>query len=213
MTGASRSVLSIVALALAVSLAAGCSTRGGAPGGRATTPSTDATSPVTHTRLAASSAHAATAVPMQVSDFPNGVYRSQLSVKRLQTAGFDDPSNAGIWTLTVKSGSYRLDCLTIADPGIDCGNHSPSLSPTVEIGTVRGTSPTIWFVHDQARLSKLTGCIRHSEGDRGCGPEGGYHLNWRAVPGGVTFSSYVGLGDEAGPVLGIWLTQIWTRIS
>jgi hypothetical protein len=153
------------------------------------------------------------AVPTEISDLPDGTYRTQLSTTRLQRLGVDDPSNAGIWTLTVKSGTYRLECRVIADPGTDCGNHDPDLPPTVELGTVHGSAPTVWFVHDMARLARVTGCVRHTEDLEGCGPEGGYHVDWRRVPQGIAFSNYVGLGDEAGPVLGNWIGQPWTRIS
>ena len=146
-------------------------------------------------------------------DFPDGVYRTQLTRKRLQELGFDDPGNAGTWTLTVKSGNYQLDCRALADPGVDCGGGDHAGSTTVEIGTLHGGSPTVWFVHDMARLSKVNGCVPRSNASNGCGPEGGYHLRWKKVPTGITFTDYVGLGDEAGPALANWVGQPWTRIS
>jgi hypothetical protein len=72
--------------------------------------------------------------------------------------GMDDTSDAGTWTLTARSGNYRLECRAIANPGVDCGNHFPGGPSTVEMGKLRGTSPTVWFVHDMAQMSKLTGC-------------------------------------------------------
>jgi hypothetical protein len=201
-----RAATSAVLLALVAALLVACSSDESA---------TSATEPVSAspTVIVATPTESPVAVPTQISDFPDGVYRTQLTVKRLAELGWDDPGNAGIWTLTVKSGTYRLDCRVIVDPGTDCGNHDPDLSPTVELGTVLGSSPTVWFVHDMARLARVTGCVRHSEDHEGCGPEGGYHLDWRNVPDGIAFSHYVGLGDEAGPVPGTWLAQAWTRIS
>jgi hypothetical protein len=144
---------------------------------------------------------------------PDGVYRTELTLGRLAELGYVDPPTAGVWTLTVRAGTYRLDCRAIADPVIDCGTHDPSLGHTVEMGTVRGTFHTVWFVHDMEALSNLTGCVRHTVGRYGCGPEGGYHMRWAAVPGGLMFSDFVGLGDEFGPGLGNWLGQPWTRIT
>jgi hypothetical protein len=204
--GSRRSALWIVAIAVLAALAGGCSSDESVE--TQTQSSSDSATP-----SVAPPNSTPAAVPTEISDLPNGSYRTQLSTKRLQELGVDDPSNAGIWTLTVKSGTYRLECRVIADPGTDCGNHDPDLPPTVELGTVLGSAPTVWFVHDMARLARVTGCVRHTEDLEGCGPEGGYHLDWRTVPHGIAFSNYVGLGDEAGPVLGNWVGQPWTRIS
>jgi hypothetical protein len=153
-------------------------------------------------------------VPSKVSNFPPGIYRVQLKLQELEKLGWGDPGSAGVWTLTVTSGLYQLDCIPVADPAVDCGNHDPALTSTVEMGSLHGTSPTVWFVHDMARLSKVTGCTRHIEGSQGCGGEGGYHLNWKRVPHGIAFSHFVGLGDEAGEGdPGNWLAKPWVQIS
>jgi hypothetical protein len=204
-TGSRRSAISIVLIVAIAALTGACSSD---DSDETATPSSSATASPTSLPLTDTAA-----APTQVSDFPDGAYRTQLTVKRLQELGFDEPGNAGIWTLTVKSGNYRLDCRVIADPGTDCGNHDPALPPTVELGNVHGSAPTVWFAHDNARLARVTGCVRHTEDLEGCGPEGGYHLDWRTVPHGIAFSNYVGLGDEAGPVLGNWTAQPWIRIS
>jgi len=155
-----------------------------------------------------------TAVPTEVSDFPDGVYRTELPLARVRELGLDDPGNAGTWTLTVQSGGYQLDCLPIADPGIDCGGGGFSGLPTVELGTVWGSSPAMWFVYDMDRLSELTGCVRYSQSETGCGPEGGYHLNWQPEGDTMVFIDFVGLADEAGrSALNNWTAQPWTIIS
>ncbi len=173
-----------------------------------------------HTDLGATSSVATspsdlgTTVPSEVSDFPDGVYRTELTLARVRQLGLDDPSNAGTWTLTVQSGGYQLDCLPIADPRIDCGGGNSSDLSTVELGTVWGSSPTMWFVHDMARLSELTGCIPRSQSETGCGPEGGYHLNWQPEGDTMVFTDFVGLADEAGQsALNNWTAQPWTIIS
>ena len=194
---------------LVISLTAGCSNTNDPPTATGTRANASSSSATTGTPTAL-----ATAVPARDSDFPDGVYRSQLTLKRLQEVGIDDTGDAGTWTLTARSGNYRLECHAIANPGVDCGNHFPGGPSTVEIGRLRGTSPTVWFVHDMAQLSKLTGCIPNSQSSKGCGPDGGYHQSWKTVPQGIAFSDFVGLGDEAmRPALNEWTAQVWIRIS
>jgi hypothetical protein len=149
----------------------------------------------------------ATEAPTEVSDFPAGVYRSQLTVAGLAKLGLDDPSTAGIWTFTVHpGGAFELTCRPVADPGVDCGNGDPAPQHIVEVGNIFGTSPTMWFVLDPARLMKLTGCI--------CGPQEGYHLSWAPMPDGrMAFSNFVGLGERETETGDSWTIQPWTRIS
>jgi hypothetical protein len=165
------------------------------------------------TSPADSESAASTSVPSAVSTLPNGVYRSQLDVALLATLGAD-PSDAGTWTLTVKDGTYRLDCAPMADPGTDCGNDGAYSEIAVEFGTLRGAGSTVWFVHDQQALSKLNGCVPGFQGRGGCGPDGGYHAHWTVVPEGLAFSDFVGLGDEAlEPPLNEKTAQPWKRIA
>jgi hypothetical protein len=200
---------SIALSVLVISLTAGCSNTNDPPTATATRPEASSSSTTTGTPKGLT-----TAVPAQVSDFPDGVYRSQLTLKRLQEVGMDDTSYAGTWTLTARSGTYRLECRAIANPGVDCGNHFPGGPSTVEMGKLRGTSPTVWFVHDMAQMSKLTGCTPNSQSSKSCGPDGGYHQSWKTVARGIAFSDFVGLGDEATrPALNEWTAQFWTRIS
>lgn len=155
-----------------------------------------------------------TVAPKEVSDFPDGVYRTQLTVRDLQNRDIYDYSNAGLWTLIVNSGTYELDCRAISDPTLDCGNSHPYGTATVEFGYLRGEAPEVWFVHDMARLSKLNGCVPHSLASNGCGPEGGYHIDWKQLPDGIAFSNFIGLGDEAGfGPSNNWTAKPWTRIS
>ena len=87
------------------------------------------------------------------------------------------------------------------------------MSPLVEVGTVHGAGSTVWMVHDMAKKVRLTHCARHGQGADGCGPEDGFHMVWKAVPGRLAFSDYVGIGDEAGPPLANWIIQPWTKVS
>lgn len=210
MTRVRRSGFSIAFVVLAASTAAACSTNTTAsPSGSQQRPVAIASTP----SAAASPIDPATTAPAQRSKLPGGVYRTQLTVDQLHRFGVDDMGNAGTWTLTVKDGTFQLDCRPIADPGVDCGNHNPSMPPTVEVGTLRGTASTVWFVHDMDRMVQLTGCIRHSQAASGCGPEDAYHYNWKVVPKGISFNHFVGLGDWAGlPELTNFTVQPWTRI-
>jgi hypothetical protein len=153
--------------------------------------------------------------PKTVSDLPAGVYRSKLTVATLRKLGVDDPSTAGIWTFSVHAGgAYEVACAAVDDSGVDCGNLDSSSPSIVEVGQLRGTSPT-WFVFDLDRLVKLTGCIPHSQAPDGCGGEGaGYHLNWKPTPQGLEFTDFVGTGNYADlSPLNSWTLQPWTRIS
>jgi hypothetical protein len=166
---------------------------------------------------AATSAPTASAgpqVPAETSDFPDGVYRTELSVERLRALGLDDPGHAGTWTLTVKAGTFTLECRPVTTPGVDCGGHDPNMPPLVEVGTLHGTGQTVWFVHDPERRVELSGCVRHSERANGCGPEDPYHFDYMLADKSVSFRNYAGLGDSAiFPELSNWTAQPWTRIS
>lgn len=190
-------------LALLPALVAGCA--GGASDEPPAPPPASASAPT---------ASGGSQVPSEASDFPDGVYRTQLSVERLRALGVDDPGHAGTWTLTVKSGTFTLECQPVTTPGIDCGGHDPSMPPVVEVGTLRGAGKTVWFVQDPERKVELSGCVRHSERADGCGPEDAYHLDWTLAGDGVSFRDYAGLGDQATfPELSNWTVQPWTRIS
>jgi hypothetical protein len=204
----------IIWLVLGVlTLAAGCSN--GAPQAPAATPAADG---IDEDALTSGPARPIelpkdVKVPTRVSDFPDGVYRTQLSVAELEKAGIFDPGAQGNWTLTVKAGTYQMDCQATKDPILDCGNGGTAQRHTTDYGTLRGNGSTVWFVHDWVRLPKINGCIRKSQGPRGCGPEGTYHMKWKKVPVGIEFSHYVGLGEEVGPAPGWWEPKPWVRIS
>jgi hypothetical protein len=200
-----------MAAGLLAATLASCSSSGPAEGA---TPSAEDAPPSAAASSTPGPVGRANGVPRQTSDLPDGVFRTQLTAADLVRLGVDDPGTAGTWTLKIGSGRYRLDCLSIASPSVDCGNHDPSMPSIVELGFVRGTDRTAWFVHDVAGLTKLTGCVRHSEIAAGCGPEGGYHLAWRNARNGIAFSNFVGLGDEVDePALNVYTAQPWTRIS
>ena len=147
-----------------------------------------------------------TTPPTATSAIPDGVYRTRFTAKDLARLATEDAGNAGTWTLTISKGNYFLRCAPTTTSGADCGQDGEPKNTLVEVGWVRGTGSTVWFVHDPARTQSMTPCNRQC-------PMGGYRMTWTSDPKGLTFSDYVGLGDEAGPVLANWVAQPWTRTS
>src|ERR1700754_272981 len=151
-------------------------------------------------------------VPTARADVPDGVYRTELPVEKLRALGADDPGMAGTWTLTVKAGTFILECKPVTTSGIDCGTHDPTMPDVVEAGPLRGSGSTVWFLQDPERRVKLTGCVRHSQKRNGCGPEDAYHLDVTPRGRDLSFRNCVGLGDQVGlPELSNWTAQPWTR--
>ncbi|HET7902490.1 MAG TPA: hypothetical protein VFL59_15010 [Candidatus Nanopelagicales bacterium] len=198
-------LLAVVCLAgLPLAALSGCGSSGaaGTPTASAVT-----TTPASPSAVSPSPVDTAgTTPPTATSTIPDGVYRTRLTASDLTRLGIEDAGNAGTWTLTISKGSYFLRCAPTTAAGTDCGQDDEPGNVLVEVGWVRGTGSTVWFVHDPARTQTMTGCNHQC-------PMGGYRMTWRADPRGLMFSDYVGLGDEAGPVLGNWVSQPWTRIS
>jgi hypothetical protein len=147
-----------------------------------------------------------TVAPTSTSAIPDGVYRTRITGSDLTRLAIEDVGNAGTWTLTISKGSYFLRCAPTTTSGTDCGQDNVPKDTLVEVGWVRGTGSTVWFVHDPVRTQTMTGCNHEC-------PMGGYRMTWKSGPKMLTFSHYVGIGDEAGPVLANWVAQPWTRIS
>jgi hypothetical protein len=156
-------------------------------------------------------------VPTEASDFPDGTYRTEITSKLLDKLKVYDrgPGPIGIWTLTVKNGTYESSCRGIEDPATDCGNYGlPNLKVTrvVQTGSLHGRHPTLWFVGDNVRLSRKTGCVRNSEGPGGCGPYDVYHVDWHKVPGGMVFNRFASIMDPYADD-STWSARPWVRIS
>jgi TRAP-type C4-dicarboxylate transport system substrate-binding protein len=119
-------------------------------------------------------------IPATVSALPDGVYRQRITAADVEAAGMSNNDGwSGTWTMTVKHGTYEGRCRPIDAPGKDCGG-SASDGP-LEVGDLRGTGDTVYFVPDAARLSALTGCKLppSSQGDGHCGPDDPYRANWK----------------------------------
>jgi hypothetical protein len=161
-----------------------------------------------------STAERATAAPpTEVSAIPAGVYRTTIATRQLIAAGVTDLGNAGVFTLTIKAGSYALAC--VPAPGTDCGDTAPSQRQDVDVGALRGTGHVVWFAPDNARKAMLTGCVVNSEAEAGCGPADPYSFTWQLTPKGLAFHNFIGLGDQAGSASGYvnFTFQPWTKIG
>lgn len=140
---------------------------------------------------------AAVTVPTQAAGVPDGVYRVRVTRDRLQARGADDLSNAGTWTLSIARGQYKLVCVPLSDPSVDCGYSGTTSKPRqVETGHVRGTGNMVWFVDDLQ--SALTGCVPGQVAGNGCGPLGPYGFTWARSADGLVFTDFIGLRDLAG---------------
>jgi TRAP-type C4-dicarboxylate transport system substrate-binding protein len=97
-------------------------------------------------------------VPSRRAGIPDGVYRVSISGSTVHAAGAPDgPGFSGIWTLTLRDGTYVLTCKPLDQPGHDCGNEVTD--EALEAGYLRGEGSTAYFVFDSLLFSKLTGCL------------------------------------------------------
>jgi hypothetical protein len=164
--------------------------------------------PVTPPTGQSTAPDAASTPPTTVPAIPTGVYRTRVTDDEVLSLGGDDLQNAGTWTLTVKPGTFALECRPISDPGEDCG-HSPVTGThpfLVEIGQLRGDRATVWFLDDEALIAKLTGCDK-------CGTVGPYRLTWKTTGSGLRFSAFVEPGHPGFDLVTNWTAKPWTKIA
>src|SRR5260370_1226594 len=111
------------------------------------------------------------------SALPDGVYRRELTQQDIAAAGGDPGSHpAGIWTITVRRGTYEVRCRPVPGPGEVCGG-SVTDQP-LEVGDLRGTGKIVYFVPDAKRLSRLTGCtLPVGLENPSCGPDDPYRVD------------------------------------
>lgn len=97
-------------------------------------------------------------LPSQRAEIPDGVYRVSIPDSAVRLGGAPEgPGFSGIWTLTLRAGTYVLTCKPLDQPGHDCGNEVTD--DALEAGYLRGEGATVDFVFDSHLLSKLTGCL------------------------------------------------------
>jgi hypothetical protein len=142
--------------------------------------------PVTPPAGQSTPADAASTPPTTAPAIPTGVYRTRVTRDDVLSLGGDDLTSAGTWTLTVKPGTFELECRPIADQGTDCGHHPLTKTHPflVEVGQLRGDRATVWFIDDGPLTAKLTGCDPRTGG----GALGPYRFTWKATGSGLRFS-------------------------
>jgi TRAP-type C4-dicarboxylate transport system substrate-binding protein len=157
----------------------------------------------------ASCQHAAAAggslgsIPATVSALPDGVYRRELTQQDIAAAGGDPGSHpAGIWTITVRRGTYELRCRPVPGPGDVCGG-SVTDQP-LDVGDLRGTGKIVYFVPDAKRLQRLTGCtLPVGAQDPSCPPDDPYGVGWALSGDTLVFSNTPGQRFDIG-LIGPW---------
>jgi TRAP-type C4-dicarboxylate transport system substrate-binding protein len=131
-------------------------------------------------------------IPTTVSALPDGVYRRELTQQDIAAAGGDDGTGpAGIWTITVRRGTYEVHCRPVPGPGEVCGG-SVTEKP-LEVGDLRGTGKIVYFVPDAKKISRLTGCtLPVGNQNPSCGPDNPYRLRWALMGDKLVFSNIPG---------------------
>jgi TRAP-type C4-dicarboxylate transport system substrate-binding protein len=133
-----------------------------------------------------------TTIPDEVSALPDGAYRVDVRLDDVTAAGQSNAGGTtGTWTLEVHDGHFRLRCSTLDLPGTDCGNELTQPGHIFEIGDLRGTGNTVYFVANYELIQQLTGCllpVSQTEPDH-CGPAGGYHADWTLDGDTLTFTN------------------------
>jgi TRAP-type C4-dicarboxylate transport system substrate-binding protein len=158
----------------------------------------------------ASCQHAAAAggslssIPRTVSALPDGVYRRELTQQDIAAVGGDPGDHpAGIWTITVRRGTYEVHCRPVPGPGEVCGG-SVTDQP-LEVGDLRGAGKIVYFVPDAKKLSRLTGCtLPVGLENPSCGPDDPYRVGWALSGDTLVFSNTPGQLQRREDVIGPW---------
>ncbi len=134
-----------------------------------------------------------------------------ISRDEVTAAGYqnNDGHPAGTWTLTVQDGKYEMRCTPLANPGDDCGT-TVSDQP-VEVGDLKGTGNTVYFIGDIDRMQQITGCLLPPSSTLSdhCGPPAGYRMEWAAEGETMTFTAFGGATGD----LATYLIKPWQKIG
>jgi hypothetical protein len=153
--------------------------------------------------------------PTTPTGLPNGTYRAEITQQDVVDAGFgQDDASAGLYTLTIEDGTYRIDCTPISPPGsVDCwyGQVLPAdvdWNPR-EVGTVTGGATTAYFAHDPALEAQLTDCNPETSGQpSSCGEPWRLSVTWRLDGEMLTFDDQVATEPNYP-----FAVKPWTKIS
>jgi hypothetical protein len=149
-------------------------------------------------------------IPTTISALPDGVYRRQVTQQDVAATGLDPGQGpAGIWTLRVRRGTYEVRCRPVPGPGAVCGG--TIADRPLEVGDLRGTGRTVYFVPDAERLSRLTGCtLPVGNHDPACGPDDPYRETWAISGDSLTFSDFKSSRGDDPPQE---RTETWRKIA
>jgi TRAP-type C4-dicarboxylate transport system substrate-binding protein len=96
-------------------------------------------------------------IPSTPSSLPDGIYRVAYSSADVSARGWSNSGGTtGLWTFSVRDGTYELSCRPVDLPGKDCGEEV-SDAP-LDVGDLRGTGHTVFFIYRPDRLARITGC-------------------------------------------------------
>ena len=150
-------------------------------------------------------------VPNEVSALPSGLYRVEITRDEVTAAGFQNNAGhpAGTWTLTVRDGTYELRCKPLANPNDDCGTAVTDLP--VEVGDLKGTGKTVYFVGNLDRMQQITGCLLPPSGTLPghCGFPDPYWMDWSAEGDSMTFTGYAGASGD----IAVYSIKPWQKIG
>lgn len=145
-------------------------------------------------------------IPRTRSALPDGKYRIQTSLADVTARGWSNSGGTtGLWTLTVRHGTYELRCRPVDLPGEDCGGEV-SEHP-LDVGDLRGSGHTVYFVYRPERLARITGCaLPASNAQKGhcfAGPVS--KMSWTVEGNKLTFTNNTADPDaDQGFVIKPW---------
>jgi TRAP-type C4-dicarboxylate transport system substrate-binding protein len=147
-------------------------------------------------------------VPEHRSPFPDGVYRVEVTLDDVETAGLtNDGGLTGTWTFTVEDGTYRLTCQVLDLPDRDCGSSKGYEGP-YEAGHLRGTGQTAYFAFDVELMSQFTGCsLPVSDAADSCYVLEPFSMTWQLDGEMLTFS------DPSKWVETAYIIEPWQKID
>jgi TRAP-type C4-dicarboxylate transport system substrate-binding protein len=147
--------------------------------------------------------------PTEVSALPDGVYRDEITIADVAAKGYaNDEGWSGTWTLRVRAGTYEVRCRPIANPDLDCGKSV--YDGPLELGDLRGTGSTVYFVLRPDRLAAATGCqLPASRSKAGhCFIAPTFQMDWQLAGDQLVFSNYV--SSWTNPQ---FIMEPWTKIG
>jgi hypothetical protein len=138
------------------------------------------------------------------------VYRVEISAEDVAAADVRNGGGwSGIWTLTIRDGSFQLGCRPLDRPGADCAKEVTD-SP-LEAGRLRGSGQTVYFVDDAELLSRVSGCRLPASDDEGhCYTGPSYRMTWALSGDTLRFTNYVAEDNWANDH---YVIKPWQRIG